>query len=141
MLRGEGDSHTGTEPRAQSMASQDEVRCVLGLNSQSGVKPAWPRLRDRTGNNWPPILLSQQWSYPRSTIRLSHAGQEAAETSGLSLQRDHPFWSMSDAVCPWHSRGARVGGGASRPEMSLPTLLKHTQDITIRYYARLGLMP
>lgn len=85
---------------------------MLGLNSQSGVKPAWPRLRDRTGNNWPPILLSQQWSYPRSTIRLSHAGQEAAETSGLSLQRDHPFWSMSDAVCPWHSRGARVGVSA-----------------------------
>lgn len=51
------------------------------------------RLRDRLGNmsNWPPNLLSQQWSYPRSTTRLSHAGQEAAETSGLSLQRSRPF--------------------------------------------------
>lgn len=114
---------------------------MLGPTSSPALKTSLARLRDRVGNNWPPILLSQQWSYPRSTIRLSHAGQEAAETSGLSLQRDHPFCpgaalSVEGTAEALVSVVARPG-----PEMSLPTLLEHSQDITIRYYARLGLMP
>lgn len=115
MLRGEGESHTGTEARAQKHGLAGGE--VLGQNSSPALKQLGPMTGPSRAIG--PLLFSANSGHipARLSDSVMRVKRQLKQHDYLyTVQAEPPFSSRSGAVCPWHSRGARVGGGVSRPK-------------------------
>lgn len=140
MLRGEGESHTGTEPRAQKHGLAEGE--VLGQNSSPALKQLGPMTGPSRAIG--PLLFSANSGHipARLSDSVMRVKRQLKQHDYL-YRRNHPF--RQGAALSVNGTAEALVSVVACPgqRMSLPTLLEHRQHMiaSIRCYSTLGLMP